>query len=78
MQKSNITVSCSFFLMCNQYLMKNISILLNILLEMDFVSLCSILFGIHYLVLLNILFEMNSLIFSKDLNQKVNSLSETP
>ena len=43
--------------MCNQYLMKNNQIVLNILFVMNSVSLFSILFGMHYLVVLNILFE---------------------
>ena len=55
--------------MCNQYLMKNSLIVLNILFEMSSVSLFSILYGIHCLVLLNILSEMNSLINSRDLSQ---------
>ena len=54
--------------MRNQYLIKNTLIVLNILPEMSFVSLFSILFGIHLLVL-NILFKMNSLKSSKDLNR---------
>ena len=43
-------------------------IVLNILFEMNSVSLFSVLFGMHYLLVLNILFEMNSLINSRDLN----------
>ena len=64
--------------MRNEYLMKNSLIALSILFGMNSVSLFSILFETHCLVVLNILFEVNSQINSRDLNQKVNSFSETP
>ena len=38
------------------------------LFEMNYVSLFSILFGIHYLAVLNILLEINSLINSRDVD----------
>ena len=59
-----------------QHLMKSSLIALNIVLRMNSVSLCSILFGMYYLIVLRILFEMNLPMNPRDLNHLVNSLSE--
>ena len=59
-----------------QHLMKSNLIALNIVFRMNFVSLCSILFGMYYLIVLRILFEMNLPMNPRDLNHLVNSLSE--